>query len=83
MITYIYPIAFVFTALTRTTNNTNNNYINAFVIFFPIASFTVLFLQTYSNLCIFIVMSMYSYCIFMYPYRASWHSSATLTEVFP
>jgi hypothetical protein len=34
-------------------------------------------------LCIFIVMSMYSYCMFMYFNRASWHSSATLTEVFP
>ena len=28
-------------------------------------------------------MSMYSYCMFTYLYRASWHSSATLTEVFP
>ena len=28
-------------------------------------------------------MSMYSYCMFMYLYRASCHSSATLTEVFP
>jgi len=28
-------------------------------------------------------MSIYSYCMFMYPHRASWHSSATLTEVFP
>ena len=28
-------------------------------------------------------MSMYSYCIFMYLHRANWHSSATLTEVFP
>jgi len=27
-------------------------------------------------------MSMYSYCMFMYLQRASWHSSATLTEVF-
>ena len=26
---------------------------------------------------------MYSYCIFMYLHRASWHSSATLSEVFP
>jgi hypothetical protein len=34
------------------------------------------------NLCIFIVMSMYSYCMFMYLHRSSWHSSATLTEVF-
>ena len=28
-------------------------------------------------------MSMYSYCMFMYLHRTSWHSSATLTEVFP
>ena len=28
-------------------------------------------------------MSMYSFCMFMYLHRASWHSSATLTEVFP
>jgi len=28
-------------------------------------------------------MSMYSYCTFMYFHRASWHSLATLTEVFP
>jgi len=28
-------------------------------------------------------MFMYSYCMFMYLHRASWHSSATLTEVFP
>ena len=26
---------------------------------------------------------MYSYCTFMYLHRASWHSSATLTEGFP
>ena len=25
----------------------------------------------------------HSYCMFMYLHRASWHSSATLTEVFP
>jgi len=37
----------------------------------------------YWNLCFFVVMSMYSYCMFMYLHRASWHSSATLTEVFP
>ena len=36
-----------------------------------------------SNLCIFIVMSVYSYCMFMYLPRANWHSSATLTEDFP
>jgi len=28
-------------------------------------------------------MSMYSYCVFMYLHCASWHSSATLTKVFP
>ena len=28
-------------------------------------------------------MSMYSYCMFMYLHRASRHSLATLTEVFP
>jgi hypothetical protein len=28
-------------------------------------------------------MSMYPYCMFMYLHRASWHSSATLTEAFP
>jgi len=28
-------------------------------------------------------MSTYSYCMFMYLHRASWHPSATLTEVFP
>jgi len=39
--------------------------------------------RTSHNLCIFIVMFMYSYCLFMYLHRASWHSSATLTEVFP
>jgi hypothetical protein len=37
----------------------------------------------YCNLCIFIVMSMYSYCMFMYLHPANWHSSATLTEGFP
>jgi hypothetical protein len=35
------------------------------------------------NLCVFTVTSTYSYCMFMYPHRASWHSSATLTEGFP
>jgi hypothetical protein len=38
---------------------------------------------SYCNLCTFIVMSTYSYCMFMYLHRASWHSSATMTEVFP
>ena len=37
----------------------------------------------YCNICIFIVMSRYSYCMFRYFHRASWHSSATLTEVLP
>ena len=31
----------------------------------------------------FLIMSTYSYCMFMYLHRANWHSSATLTEVFP
>jgi hypothetical protein len=44
--------------------------------------FRFYFLST-CNLCIFIVMSMYSYCMLMYLLRASWHSSVTLTEVFP
>jgi hypothetical protein len=29
------------------------------------------------------VFLLYSYCMFMYFHRASWHSSATLTEFFP
>jgi hypothetical protein len=37
----------------------------------------------YFNLRIFIVLFMYSYCMFMSVHRASWHSSATLTEVSP
>jgi len=28
-------------------------------------------------------MYLYSYCMFAYLHRASWHSSATLTDVFP
>jgi len=32
---------------------------------------------------IFIAMSIYSYCMFMYLHRANWHSSAILTEVLP
>jgi hypothetical protein len=32
---------------------------------------------------VFLFMSTYSYCMFTYLHRASWHSSATLTEVFP
>jgi len=31
----------------------------------------------------FIVLSMYSYFMFIYFHRASWHSLATMTEVFP
>jgi hypothetical protein len=53
----------------------------------------------YCNLCIFIVLSCCTFmhlsyvyvfilclcihCMFTYLHRASWHSSATLTEVFP
>jgi hypothetical protein len=32
---------------------------------------------------VFYFISMYFCCMFMYLHRASWHSSATLTEVFP
>jgi len=39
-------------------------------------------LVLYCNLCIFIVMSTYSYRMFMYLHHASWHSSTTPTEVF-
>jgi len=35
------------------------------------------------NLYIFIVTSVYSYCMFMYLHRANWQSSATMSEVFP
>ena len=31
----------------------------------------------------FIVMSMSSYCLIMYLPRANWHSSATMTDIFP
>ena len=37
----------------------------------------------YRSIYVFIVMYVYSYCMFMYLHRASWHSSATLIEVFP
>jgi hypothetical protein len=39
-------------------------------------------LCTYFMLNIFIVC-LRIHCMFMYLHRASWHSSATLTEVFP
>jgi len=32
---------------------------------------------------VFLLLCLYSYCMFMYLHRASWHSSATLTEVSP
>jgi len=44
---------------------------------------TIIYVFLLLCLCIFIVMSMYSYCMFMHLHHASWHSSATLTEVFP
>ena len=40
-------------------------------------------LVQYCNVCIFIVMSIYSYCMSMYLHRANWWSSSTLTEVYP
>jgi hypothetical protein len=36
----------------------------------------------YCNLCVFIFMSVYSYCMFNDLHHASWHACATLTEVF-
>jgi hypothetical protein len=57
-------------------------FINLFFLFFiNVYIYIVLLFST--NLCIFIFISRYSYCIFMYLHRARWHSSATLTEVFP
>jgi hypothetical protein len=55
-----------------------------------IVCFVLLFyvLYCYCMFCIVIVCLglllyvLYSYCMFMYHHRASWHSSATLTEVF-
>ena len=32
---------------------------------------------------VFLLLCLYSYCMFMYLHRTSWHSSATLTEGFP
>jgi hypothetical protein len=37
----------------------------------------------FSNVIYVFFISMYSYCMFMYLHSARWHSSATLTEVFP
>jgi hypothetical protein len=57
-----------------------------FIIVYMVVSF-VCFCLTF-KLCIFIVMFMYFivmyivFCIFCF-HRANWHSSATLTEVFP
>ena len=33
--------------------------------------------------CLYIIVCLCSFCMFMYLHRASWHSSATMTEVFP
>ena len=43
----------------------------------------VVFLFNTVILSIFVLMSFYSYFMFMYLHRATGHSSATLTEVFP
>jgi len=43
----------------------------------------VVFLFNTAIYVFFIVMSTYSYCMFVYLHRASWHSSATLNEVLP
>jgi len=54
-----------------------------FRFYFLLHIYMVVFLFNTVILCIFVLMSKYSYCIFMYLHRANWHSSATLTEVFP
>jgi hypothetical protein len=60
------------------------------IITFPYSLASIFYQFIYSripvlccNLCISIVMPMHSYCMIMYLHRASWHSSATLTEVSP
>jgi hypothetical protein len=43
-----------------------------------------IFIYVYvSFVCLCIFIFMYLYCMFMYLHRTNWHSSATLTEVFP
>jgi hypothetical protein len=37
----------------------------------------------YVFLLLCLIVRLYTYCMFMYLHRASWHSSAKLTEVFP
>jgi len=32
---------------------------------------------------VFLLLRLYSYCMFMYLLRTNWHTSATLTEVYP
>ena len=52
----------------------------------PFCSFKIHFNIIFTWTHIFWVISfivMYSYCMFMYLHHANWHSSATLTEVFP
>jgi hypothetical protein len=60
----------------------------AYMYFTMNTFFLILYVLFFINICmvvflrILIVMSIYSYCMFTYLHRASWHSSATLTEVF-
>jgi hypothetical protein len=48
--------------------------------------FLSMYIWLYSCLILqfmYFLLCLYSYCMCMYLHRASWHSSATLTEVFP
>jgi hypothetical protein len=40
-------------------------------------------LYVYVSIVCLCIYCMFIYCMFKYLHRASWHSSATLTEVFP
>jgi hypothetical protein len=75
-------------------NNSANSHIITLFHYYHILSyslFSICFINAYMVVLLFntliyvffIVMSMYFYSMFMYLYRASWHSSATLIEVFP
>jgi len=66
------------------TDNMNLLLVRILLLSYSLCSVFYQFIPVYlCKLCIFIVISMYSYCMFMYLHRANCHSSATLTEVFP
>jgi len=59
---------------------------HSFIFFrfcFFINVYMVVFLFNITIYVFLLLCLMYSYCMFMYLHRASWHSTATLTEVFP